>query len=234
MGRFECALLAAVAAIGFVSIASAADLPTKAPAYVPPYNWTGFYVGAHIGGAWSKLGVNDYDEFVGGNFSNDSSGIFGGGQLGYNFQSGQFVFGVEVDLGAMGLRNSSFEPGTGNIIQSNKSSGFYADVTGRLGYAWDRSLLYAKGGYAFYRANINVDDIGEAISNSKNVNGWTLGGGFEQMISNTPWSWKLEYQYFDFGTVRVVMPTDGDRFDNKLTVQTVKVGLNYKFGSLAR
>jgi outer membrane immunogenic protein len=229
-------IVAGIAAAAFCggAPAIAADMPVKGPVYkaAPIFDWSGFYFGDHIGAAWSHIGVTDLDEVPGTQYSNKSTGFFGGSQFGFNVQSGQVVWGAEVDLGAMGLGKTAIEPAPPPTLLSTIKSGIYGDVTGRLGYAWDRTLLYAKGGYAFYAGGIkNTDnDPGEIVTFGKSGHsGWTVGGGIEQMI-NSAWSWKLEYQYFDFGTVRTVNPVDGDRYDNKFSVQTIKVGLNYKLG----
>src|SRR5690242_19166326 len=95
--------------------AQAADLPTKAPYYKAPpayFSWAGWYLGASVGGAFGHDRIHDVDEFAS-HFSNNPSGVFGGGQIGFNVQSGQFVWGVEADLGAMGLSKTTTEPGTG-------------------------------------------------------------------------------------------------------------------------
>jgi outer membrane immunogenic protein len=211
----------------------AADMATKAPplAFTPPtptWTWAGPYIGAHVGGAWGDLAVNDYNEFPG-TFSNKPSGVIGGGQFGYNFQWGRFVYGVEVDTGGMDLNKTVTQPGTSPPIQSVIKGGFYGDVTSRLGYAWDSSLLYVKGGYAYYNDRVHAIDVGDpAVTNEANQSGWTIGAGFEQMIGPN-WSWKLEYQYFDLGSALVIMPSDGDEYNNKLTAQSVKVGINYHF-----
>jgi outer membrane immunogenic protein len=202
--------------------------PLLAPIYTP--SWAGFYFGAHIGGAWGDLKATDFDEFgpppV--TWSNKPSSVFGGGTAGYNFQNGNIVSGIEVDFGGMGLRSTVAEPGTGGTILSRIDSSFYADVTGRLGFAFDRSLIYAKGGWAFLDARITDIDVGEAETSIKNIAGWTLGAGIEYKFAPY-WSVKAEYQFFDFGTHRLILPTDGDRYDDRLTIQTVKAGINYHF-----
>lgn len=232
----RCTGLLAFALTGVAAMASAnaADLAVKAPVYkAPPMmvypSWAGLYIGGHIGGAWSDLKVTDFDELPG-NFKNSASAVFGGGTIGYNFQSGNIVYGVEADLGGMGLSHSTPQPGTGGIIVSQISSGFYADATARLGYAFDKALIYAKGGYAFYDGSVSVTDVPELNGFAKvsGFNGWTVGGGLEYKIAPA-WSVKAEYQFFDFGTSRITLPSDGDRYDNNLTVHTVKAGVNYHF-----
>jgi outer membrane immunogenic protein len=140
MRRFHCAALAAVAVFGFASVASAADMPVKATPLSPPvYSWTGFYIGGHIGADWGRdkatvIDNNPVD--VTAPFSQNATGIFGGGQFGYNWQQNNIVFGVEADFGGLGLNSSVFRNNVVNTIgfQTNTSSGFYGDVTGRLGY----------------------------------------------------------------------------------------------------
>jgi outer membrane immunogenic protein len=231
--KMRCTGLLAFALTGVAAMASAnaADLAVKAPVYkaapmVYP-SWAGLYIGGHIGGAWGTTDVTDFDEDRH-QFKNNSSGLFGGGTVGYNFQTGNFVYGVEADFGGMGLSHSTVEAGP-NHITSQIGSGFYMDATARLGYAFDKTLVYAKGGYAFFDGPVTVVDPGEALTGVKGLNGWTVGGGIEYKIAPA-WSVKAEYQFFDFGTTSVVMPpSDPDRFDNKLTVHTLKAGVNYHF-----
>ena len=141
----------------------------------------------------------------GGNtFKNEPSGVFGGGQIGYNFQSGPFVYGLEVDLGGMNLDHTKANPRV-TTTYSKIESGFYLDVTGRLGYSFDRWLVYGKGGYAYYNGKVWVNETANVAWNSKDsLDGWTAGGGVEYMLSPA-WSLKVEYQYFDFGKERLTM-----------------------------
>jgi outer membrane immunogenic protein len=232
----RCTGLLAFALTGVAAIASAnaADLAVKAPVYkAPPMvvypSWAGFYIGGHIGGAWSSLDVDAFNE-DGNKFKNDTSGVFGGGTIGYNFQTGNWVYGAEVDLGAMGLSHSTVNPVDAAIV-SKIGSGFYMDATARLGYAFDKTLVYAKGGYAYYGGSISVTDIPETggFVKASGFNGWTVGGGIEYKIAPS-WSVKAEYQFFDFGTTHLIMPSDTvDNYGNRLTIQTVKAGVNYHF-----
>src|SRR5215468_8079743 len=95
--------VAAAALIGMGVAASAADLgrPAPAPVYTKapiaaPFSWTGFYLGGHVGGAWTHDGITDRDEIPGTTYSNNASGFLGGAQVGYNWQTGPMVFGIEV------------------------------------------------------------------------------------------------------------------------------------------
>jgi outer membrane immunogenic protein len=116
---------------------------------------------------------------------------------------------------------------TDPVINDIFKGGMYGDITGRLGIVFDRLLVYGKGGAAFFHDS-RINDIGETTTNTGALTGWTAGGGFEYEIAPR-WSFKAEYMYFDVGA-RTVFPSDGDRFRNQLTAQTVKIGLNYFFG----
>ena len=119
MRRFQCALLASAAVIGFVSIAPAADMPTKAPVYKAPVaapvsNWTGFYVGLNAGYAWGNSDPTLIDPTTEAPFFHNATtpatpglsprGFIGGGQVGYNWQTGQWVFGGEVDFSGLNAK----------------------------------------------------------------------------------------------------------------------------------
>jgi outer membrane immunogenic protein len=240
------ALSLALSAVGLVH-ANAADVspsPYKAMPVFPVTGWAGFYAGAHVGGAWSNMNTTNFNEngslTPGINtsslgpqtFSNNASGVFGGGTVGYNLQRGQFVFGLEADFGAMGLSRKTPQPVPFNSpIVAESHGGGYGDVTGRFGVAFDQSLIYAKGGVAFFGGDAKVIDVPDrttATTQSSPV-GWTVGAGIEYMIAPA-WSMKAEYQFFDFGSGTNQMMDDGDRFRTDLSVHTVKAGVSYHFG----
>lgn len=196
------------------------------PAYAPVTSWTGFYLGGHVGASWGDV---DYrDPFFGkgsgykGNYSVDTK-VFGGGQLGYNFQRGNFVYGVEIDLGYL---NASGEADPFKFKYST-TSGFYGDFTGRLGYAMDRTLIYAKGGAAVLNPDAKVHYNPGSYSSSDAIWGWTAGGGVEYLLS-PKWSIKGEYLHFEFDSAEVVTSGGTTRFDP--TIDTVKFGVNYHVG----
>jgi outer membrane immunogenic protein len=224
----QCLGIAASLILASSATALADGMPSRNAPCCAAYSWSGFYLGANVGAAWGDLTVKDLDE-VPGTFKNRPTDVFGGGQLGWNFQRGSLVFGPEVDLGVMGLSHTASQPGTGDIIRSGIESGFYGDVTGRLGYAFGPALLYGKGGFAFTEGPISNTDVGEFTAKVTGLTGWTAGGGIEYKL-NRAWSLKAEYLHFDFGSERIVALTDGDRYDNKLTIDTVKVGVNFHFG----
>jgi outer membrane immunogenic protein len=233
LSGIAAATLASVVALASANAADMYSGPAgggykDGPAYFG-VNWSGVYFGASVGGAWSQVDVHDFD--IGKDrFSNSDANVFGGGQLGYNFQRGNFVFGAEADFGGMALNNLKASPVSSSII-SQAESGLYADVTGRLGYALGLALVYAKGGYAYYDGRLLVTDVGVGQASVTGLSGWTVGGGLEYKI-RPAWSVKAEYQYFDFGSESLVLPVNHDRFDSQLTVNTAKVGLNYFLGSV--
>jgi outer membrane immunogenic protein len=226
---FASAVMLAASTSAFAADVAKPVAPTAAPAkVVPPLTWQGFYVGLNAGYGWEGVVVKDFDE-VPGVFENHSQGGFaGGGQLGYNWQHGAWVFGPEVDLGWLGANATTAQPGTGGIIISRLNGGLMADVTGRVGLADGPVLIYFKGGYAYDGGTVRSIDTGESTASKTGLSGWTIAGGVE-LKHSTNWSVKLEYQYFNFGTTRSVLPSDGDRYDNSVTAQTIKIGLNYFF-----
>jgi outer membrane immunogenic protein len=225
-------LIGTAALMAFAAPALAADLPartySKAPVYTAPqavYNWTGFYVGGNIGGA-----------FAGNNSLQGSDGRFMGGvQAGFDYQfAPNWVVGVEAQYDWLANNNGggvTFPSGT-SITGNNNQLG---SVTGRFGYTWGPALLYAKGGYAWRDSNnFNVAAGGVPIAFTTDGNhrdGYTVGGGLEYMFAPN-WSAKIEYQYYNFGSTTFTSPVDpsinGSRFRDD--EHTVKAGLNYRFG----
>jgi len=261
----------AAAILGTASIASAADMAVKAPVYSAPvavYSWTGFYVGLNAGYAWS-------DPFITSNFTCPAGGcsvnvpanlaniiaastgrisargFTGGGQAGYNWQSGNFVLGVETDIDAFdvkGSRSAAVQSATTASIfhpATSLSTDWLFTLRGRAGFAVAPTvLLYATGGLAVTEARLsnaytttnNPANTGAgASSSSKTMAGWTLGGGIEWAL-NRNWSVKGEYLYADFGSIsNVTFVTEPGSNANvfatstPLRTQIVRGGLNYKF-----
>ena len=188
--------------------AYAADLPVKAPQMMPApavgYNWSGLYIGAHVGGAFAG---SDF-------FGNDNAQLMGGGQIGMDYQfAPSWVLGIEGNYSFVNTRDS------GLAFFGNRNLG---SVTGRLGYAMGPALLYAKGGYAW------ADTRRSFGFNGDGDNGYTVGGGVEYMLIPN-WSVKLEYQYYNFGDVTFVSapPVVITTFTND--EHTLKLGINYRF-----
>jgi len=233
-------LMVGIAATAFYAApALAADIPVKAPPApaAAVFNWTGFYIGGHIGEAWADDRIVDVDGLNGGaHYALKDSNLIYGGQVGYNVQTGQWVYGLEADFGDLVLGGKIFDPNFPTGTYSQLRSGFYGDVTGRIGLAIGNWLPYIKGGYAFTDAKGGVNNqlggFGGGQAWTGTYSGWTIGGGVEVML-NAAWSVKVEYQHFDFGTENATLhtPANGNfRYSNDLTVNAVMVGLNYRFG----
>jgi outer membrane immunogenic protein len=202
--------------------ALAADLPralppTKAPAFVPGYSWTGFYAGINGGYGW---GNSNWDGFA---TEPDVRGGMVGATAGYNWQTGALVFGAEGDIDWSNLRGSFASlacPG-GCETQNN----WLGTVRGRVGYAFDRIMPYATGGLAVGDIKANVTGLpGTSTTNA----GWTAGGGIEAAIVGNVTA-KLEYLYVDLGslncsTLACGLPTDVDLRSN-----VVRGGVNLRF-----
>ncbi|ESW91525.1 membrane protein [Mesorhizobium sp. LSJC285A00] len=213
----------------------AADVIETAPA---GFVWSGGYVGINAGYGWGRGNAVDptgdfFEEDAGQTLDVDSHGFLGGVQAGYNWQSGAFVYGVEADLGYLGVKGDNFVVEDPDNFGSTKL-GVYGDLTARLGFATDSLLIYAKGGVAATHYKLSYGDLdGGDIDPDSNASksggrvGYTIGGGVEWGFSDK-WTTKLEYQYFDFGKVGLT-DNDGDKAKVKIDAHTIKIGLNYKF-----
>jgi len=241
-----------------VGPALAADLPARMPAKAPlaapaPYlNWTGCYLGAHVGGAWSNTDFDDaFDTPIA---SASSSSVLGGGQIGCNYQiSPNWLVGVEGEISGTDLKGSAaapvFPPATLTDSLSAKSD-WIASVTARIGYTSGPWQLYAKGGAAWARydyhdsGTFGLVPIGFPFTfdfaGRDTPAGWTVGVGGEWAFTQN-WSVSLEYDHYDFGrrTVTLVDPilaaTPGaagggvEVLSIKNQIETVKLGVNYRF-----
>ncbi len=202
-------IFAAALLLGASSTAvMAADLPSRrvapAPVYAAPiFTWTGFYAGVQAGYAWDKVSVDS--PFLGA-LSVNKNGFVGGGHVGYLYQSGPAVFGVEGDVEGTSLYNSALR----------------ASLRGRLGLGFDRTLLYVTGGLAVAGGG----NGGNYLYNNSDTTrlGWTVGGGAEYAFAPN-WSARLEYRYSDFGNHMVGYST-AHRTEN-----AVRLGVSYHFSS---
>lgn len=221
-------LAATVAALSSTSV-FAADLAsrhyTKAPAYVAPaYNWTGFYAGAFVGGAFDgSNGFSTSNPAIAG--TRTDSSFFGGGQLGFNYQfAPNWVAGIEGDIGGLSDHNRRFTSGV-NTLRDNTD--WLASVTGRLGYTWGPGLVYAKGGVAF-RDDGGLSGTVPFVAD-RNDTGYTVGGGLEYYFAPA-WTAKIEYDYYNFDRTTIASGLGGGSFINyRDDVHTVKAGINYHF-----
>jgi outer membrane immunogenic protein len=183
-------ILTAASVVALATAANAADMyrPSAGGYKDVPYvgvNWSGVYVG--VNGGYGQNSNNS-----------DMNGGFGGGQIGYNVQRGNLVFGVEGDIEGSSIKGTN----TGEID-------YFGSLRARAGYAFDRTLFYATGGYGSRHCGNCV---------AENVDGWVVGGGVEYKINPT-WSVKGEYQYQDYSSSNV---NEG--------LETFRVGVNYFVG----
>ncbi len=226
-----------------VAPALAADLPRKAPVYVAPaplpFLWTGFYVGVSGGIISQNSKGNDIGDGTGDgliNLGGDQYGISGVGGLfginaGYNWQfATNWVLGIEADISWTGV-NQTFNFNAGSAVGSKLD--YLGTVRGRFGYAFDRALLYATGGFAYGRVkNFATFDSSTAytLATSKTQTGWTAGGGLEYAFSHN-WTGRVEVLYVDLGNTEGTAPgnTSSCRFGFKNQYTVGRFGLNYKF-----
>ncbi len=236
----------------------AADLPV-APPPPPfiPYSWTGIYVGVNLGLGGDRfqypfsVSVPAIATFASGNASITSSGIIGGGQIGYNWQfANNVVLGFETDFDGAAIRgkatanlNGAALGGAipfGAAIQAGSRINYIGTVRGRLGYAWDRFLVYGTGGFAYGQVNSAISASAAiaggaaAFTTSENSSrtGFAVGGGFEYAITNNL-TVKTEYLYVNLGTNNIVNTSlfgvVGLNVNQKTQANIARAGINYKF-----
>jgi outer membrane immunogenic protein len=226
-------------------IPPAPPAPVYAAPPMPMYSWTGFYVGGNVGGAWASGTLS-------GNFTSPTaapapgpakayspdpvlsisaskSGVIGGGQLGYNWQTGAFVLGGEWDFDWTSLNSSG---SIGNLTASANTN--WVDiVAARFGWAACDWLWYGKagGGWVNNRATLTNVVTGAQVNASKTNSGWLLGAGLEYAFA-PPWTVKIEYDYLGLNTWTLnstMLALNADQLSVKRHINILTVGLNYKF-----
>ncbi|MET4293965.1 outer membrane immunogenic protein [Bradyrhizobium sp. LB8.2] len=227
MKKFLLAVTSVVLGSASVQAADLAAQYTKAPMMAPAYNWTGFYVGGNVGGAWGSADPTTSTVFdppgyfaassvpainaVGAQGVN-SSGVTGGLTAGYNWQVNHAVLGLEGDINYFGVKGSATGSAvypccapTGFTVSSQVSADWLATIRGRIGFlAAPTWLLYATGGAAIaeVKGNFNFTDTFAAATESAAFRdtrlGWTAGVGTEYAVGGG-WSLKAEYLYVDLG-----------------------------------
>ena len=232
-------LLGTAAAIVAVSVVHAADLPIKAapaPVVTPAYNWTGFYVGGNLGGVWSDGSVTD--SLTGISLGTNRTGWLGGFQAGANYQFGRnWVVGIEGTWDWTSLDATTGlvpVPGTATFLQGSANTDWVATLAGRVGFAANNWLFYAKGGGGWVQnsASLMLQSAGGvllAAANASNTNsGWLLGGGIEYGITPN-WTVKVEYNHLELRDWTSTNAVRTFAFDRNLDMVTA--GFNYKFGA---
>jgi outer membrane immunogenic protein len=260
--------------IGIAAIASllttsaiAADLAPRMYTKAPPpvavvYDWTGFYIGGNVGYSWGRS--SDTSTLTNGAGTvlftsidrTDLNGVVGGGQIGYNWQMQNWLWGLEADIQGTGERGSRnficpigvctpgavllVAPGAAVPLSLNQKLEWFGTVRGRAGVLVSPTvLLYATGGLAYGEVKTSEIIGGLAgFSNSDTRVGYTVGAGIEGVIGGN-WTAKLEYLYVDLGRTSgsflTTIPALGGGFltstyRSRITDNVLRVGLNYKFG----
>jgi outer membrane immunogenic protein len=237
-----------VAALLVPTAAIAADVPVRRPApppvmAPPPVLWTGFYFGIHGGFGGDRYRYPFSIGPVVGEARSNSSGFFGGGQVGFNWQfSPAWVAGIEADIAVADIegrpRLTATAFGTTVTLEGGSKLEWFGTVRGRVGFLITPvALLYGTGGFAYghTRQSATISVVpGPVFSRafSKTKHGWTAGAGLEYML--LPWlTVKTEYLYVDLGRHRITTEPVGPfilRIDERAAFHTVKLGLNMRFG----
>jgi outer membrane immunogenic protein len=198
-------LVLAAAASLLAGAASAADLPR--PSYYNPtasyYGWTGPYLGGNLAYEWGRTSNNP----------TDPSGFAGGAQGGYNWQTGQFVFGGEADIQLSGANDL--------VTPWKFSNPWFGTLRGRAGIAFSNFLAYGTLGFAV--GELEAETVGLASESHTSV-GWTAGGGIEMGLSQN-WSAKAEYLYLDLSSSNFALTGASNGF----TASLFRLGVNYHF-----
>ena len=242
-------------------------MPVKAPVYkaspaAVAYNWTGLYVGGYVGGAWAgrdvastepvnATGLVAWNVSFFDNVYGLGSSVIAGGTVGYNWQApdSRWVFGVEAEVGYFHLQNTvvdinaALQGRPANGSDTTRLGDFYGVIAGRIGYNWNRLLIYAKGGAAFVNKHYDFTDSCAILAcgintlfivRDKTDWTWAAGGGLEYGLWDN-WSIKGEYLYLATQETRVVsgVASNGVTFSvvhSDPGVHTAKFGINYRFG----
>jgi opacity protein-like surface antigen len=222
-----------------------ADGSLKDGGYLPPISWTGFYAGLNGGGAFAASHADvTVATPANGNAAIpgvEPGGAFAGGQAGYNWQNAfnlgrHFVAGIETDIQGSDLRDDKrYLPSPAGVTSSRSSQAqvdYFGTVRGRLGYTFDKALIYATGGFAYGGVKYEVHNGNNVViyTNDHNAEtGYTIGGGLEYKI-NPNWSVKAEYQYISLGSFDLRDPVNpaAHAHDAGTDFHTARAGVNYQ------
>jgi len=247
---------AVVAGLGSVP-GFAADLPqrlrTKAPVVAPVYDWTGFYIGGHVGGGWGQSdwtfqNESFFNDDPGDHLNFNPSGWLGGGHVGFNYQINRLVIGIEGTWSAADIKHtvtSPFFPASDR--ETTRITSLYT-VAGRVGTAWDQFLIYGKGGLAGGQvepsavatvATIEGFEGGQFFwkPGKSHRSGWVIGAGVEYMlVSNVMIG--VEYNHIDLGTANYTARDNSPEsliasVDDRTRIDSVVGRISYKFGAPA-
>jgi outer membrane immunogenic protein len=228
--KYRGFLLATAGGLAAASGAQAADLPIKAaPMYAPPpVNWSGWYIGANAGGIWEQAQNTPASQTYLQSVTTSGSGFIGGGQIGFNWQNGNAVYGIEADIS--GTTAKGFADIPYGVTATNKIE-WLSTVRGRMGLAVGNAMAYATAGVAFGGVNNTYNIHGNSFDSSSQRHtrvGWVVGGGIEHMWSRN-WTWGLEGLFVDLGHSDVTCQCGEKttRFSNQAIIGRLK--LNYKW-----
>jgi outer membrane immunogenic protein len=226
-------ILGAALGVGAISPVQAGNLfslPGQGQSNFYPANayWTGVYVGGHVGAGWDNAALTN--PFDGLTDNPQFHGILGGGQLGYNYQISSWLVGIEGDLTGADL-NSTTTDAAG--FSHGSRTDWTGTIAGRIGYVFNRILIYGKGGLALASDRETLTDpSGNAGTPTTTTRvGWTAGAGLEFALDRN-WSVRVEYDYLAFGNqnLNLSIPLVGTANAGvNLDIQTVTAGINYRF-----
>lgn len=236
MKPLRCYLLATASSAVLIGSAAAADMPLKARPADPVMSWAGPYAGVNAGAVWNHSSFTDVDYFFfllptgpGNNFlSNTHVGATAGGLLGYNWQSGNLVYGIEGDANWVDDKSTTTVFGP---VTASSDLKWISTLRGRVGFTYDpMTLVYATGGVAVARYSDTWGQPGFEFPNDSTRVGWTAGGGIERMFA-PHWIGRVEALYSDFGTKTGTQFGAGQtyRTDFKHSVTQVRGALSYKW-----
>jgi len=227
--------IAALASLIIPVAATAADVtpPPRAPAPVyvaPPFSWTGFYLGGNFGGTSASTTLTD--NLTGASLTAHRSGWLDGGQAGFNYQIGNFVWGAEgtFDWTSLNTTGAPFATAFGPL-QASANTQWLTTLAVRLGFAADRWLVYGKAGGGWVFNSATVTNLASQVSatTSNTTSGWLLGAGVEFGFTQN-WSAKLEYDYLGLSGWTAASPLVADTVNVKRQLNMVTAGVNYRFG----
>ncbi len=237
MKRLVATLLLSIVLAGAAHAADAVvfDAPA-APAAALPYDWSGLYIGAFGGIATGdeELSATDGTDSVGLDIS--ASGGFGGAQIGYDWQAGRWVFGAVADIAATSYgaelsADVDFGGGSGGAT-AESTLDYLGTVRARIGHAFDRTLVYGHGGYAYGKMSQSIDfDFGggstSLFDDSTTKSGFVVGAGVEHAFTDSI-SFQTEYSYVDLGEDTIATIADVD-INEDVKFHTIKAAINYRF-----
>jgi outer membrane immunogenic protein len=204
--------------------------PVSVYSPVPFIGWTGFYIGSHLGGAWSDVSWENVN-LTGERVNNDATGFIGGGQIGYNQQFGSVVLGVEGTLSSSSL-DGDFRSGKKIPVTYGTEVSTIATLTGRLGFTANQWLVYGKAGWAGAQVDVSGQNaaLGDSFSFDDWRSGWTVGAGIDYKVARNI-SLGVEYSFIGLGGAHyhgsTALGLPINIVDHDVQVQSLTARLNF-------